>query len=228
MAKAKQKTNEFLVALRKRVAGPRGMKRFASLCGIPYTTYRNYELGRNRVPFTAAKAIASATGEDPYFIMAGKETAEKAPLKLPPPPREHVLHARGSVSLESFRKDKNLKDRIPVHVTAEEYGKGDDFLKGGNRFAVFARGNSMAPTILPGDLLVFASRGRPSNGDVVLVSKDKEMQVKRYVRDARRKLIVLQPENGRFPALVLREGKPEARKFKVEGVLLSLRRSRFK
>lgn len=235
MAKAKKKkaipptrtANEFLVVLRKRVAGPRGMKRFSKMCGIPYTTYRNYELGRNRVPFLAAKAIAAATGEDPYHIMAGEKTPEEAPRKEAPAPRETVLHARGRIKLESFR-DRDLRERLPVAVTAEEYGKGDDFLKGGNRIALVAKGQSMAPTILPGDLLVFATGRKAAQGDIVMVSVGKEKQVRRHFRDAARKIVFLHSEGTQQAPAAFREGKPEWKKLRVEGVLVSLRRSRFR
>ena len=228
MARKEPRRNEFLTALRIRVAGPRGMKRFASLVAIPYTTYRNYEMGRNRVPFLAATAIAAATGEDPYSIMAGKATEEKAPGPPPAPPKEYTLHARGRVNLDGFKRKSGLKERIPVKVTAEEYGKGDDFIKRGNRFALYARGDSMNPLILAGDLLIFGRGKKPASGDVVCVSLGVELKVKRYFRDARRKLVFLQSENGRYAPLLFREGKPEAKKLKVEGILLSLRRAKFR
>lgn len=228
MSEKRPRPNEFLKALRKRVAGPRGMKRFSTLCGIPYTTYRNYELGRNRVPFSAATAIAAATGEDPYYIMAGKETPEEAPQKPASAPREYLLHARGRVDLAAFRRDRDLKDRIPVQATAEEFGKGDDFLKGGNRLALFAKGQSMHPALLPGDLLIFATGARPANGDIVLCSTGRDLAVRRYHRDAAKKIVFLQADNGRFSPALVREGKPEAKKFKVEGVLVSMRRTRFR
>jgi SOS-response transcriptional repressor LexA len=204
------------------------MKRFSKLCGIPYTTYRNYELGRNRVPFLAAQAIAAATGEDPFSIMAGKASEEETHAQPVAPPREYSLHARGRVSLEGFRKSRDMKDRIPVKVTPEEFGKGDDFLKGGNRFALYARGRSMFPTILEGDLLIFARARKPSSGEIVCATVGNEMMVRRYSRDPRRKVIFLHSDSaGRSPVLI-REGKPEMRKFRVEGVLLSLRRVKFK
>ena len=186
MAGKEPRRNEFLSALRTRVAGPRGMKRFSSLVGIPYTTYRNYEMGRNRVPFLAATAIAAATGEDPYSIMAGKVTAEKAPAKPPSPPKEYVLKARGHVNLDGFRKKSGLKKRIPVQVTAEDFGKGDDFIKKGNRFAFYARGDSMAPLIRDGDVLTIAcpARLQPRIGHVVAFvhPSSKTLAVHRVVR----------------------------------------------
>ncbi|GEM_PF-3366150 len=220
--------NAFLVALRKRVSGPRGMKRFSKLCGIPYTTYRNYELGRNRVPFEAARAISRATGEKASSIMAGREMTEDDLLQSRTPPPDYVLRARGRVKLDGFSEKKDLKERIEVHVTAEAFGKGDDFLKGGNRLALFARGTAMHPAVFDGDLLVFDTAGRPASGDIVLASAGGKMKVARYFRDRKRKLVFLRFENPRLAPDLLREGKPEARKFKVRGVLVSLLRSRFR
>lgn len=224
MAKNPYTPNEFLKALRRRVAGPRGMRRFAAFCAIPYTTYRNYELGRNRVPLEAARAIAAATGEDVLAIMGGKEGAGLP--GAPPAPRTFELQARGRVNLEAFHEKKDLKDRIPVQVTAEEYGRGDDFIKGGNRFALIARGACMKPTIVENDLLIFDTAAKPKDGDVVAAVVGTTWKVRRYHRDARRKIVFLQADNGRYSPDLLREGKPEARKFRVAGVLVSLRRGR--
>jgi SOS-response transcriptional repressor LexA len=219
--------NEFLKNLRVRVAGRRGMKRFATLCGMPYTTYRNYEMGRNRVPFEAAKVIGEATGESPFAIVAGGESPE-APARAASPearPREHVLHARGRVDLDSFSPKEMGRERKPVQVTADEYGKGDDFMRGGNRFVLVAKGASMRPAVLEGDLLIFARGAKPASGDVVCASFGNEWTVRRIHLDAAKKLTALLAENASFAPRIVREGKPEAKKCKVEGVLISLRRS---
>lgn len=222
-----EKPGEYLRRLRERVAGHRGMKRFASLCGLPYTTYRNYEMGRNRLHFEAAKAIAAATGESPFTVVSSGEVTLDAPAvpKGEPRIREHVLHARGRPDLDSFSAKDISKDRKPVQVTPAEFGKGDHFLKGGDRLAFFARGQSMSPAIAEGDFLVFAVGAKPSPGDVVCASMGGKLTVKRFYPDPSRKIIGLQPENGAFAPWVVREDKPEAKKFKVEGVLVSLRRS---
>lgn len=47
-------------------------------------------------------------------------------------------------------------------------------------FFVRASGDSMAPTILEGDLLVIEQTNRPKNGDVVLARLDGEFSVKRF------------------------------------------------
>ncbi|MCU0722067.1 MAG: S24 family peptidase [Planctomycetes bacterium] len=219
--------NVFLKQIRVRISGSRGMKRFATLCGLPYTTYRNYEMGRNRIPFRAAKAIGAATGENPFAIVAGGEEAPEAPARPPEGARarELLLHARGRVDLESFSPREMTRERKPVPVSAEEFGKGDDFLKGGNRFVLVARGRSMAPSILEGDLLVFARGAKAGPGDVVCASLGGEMTVRRHFPDPSKKLVTLQSDGGTGAPKVLREGKPEAKRFKVEGVLISLRRS---
>jgi hypothetical protein len=221
------RTNEYLKAIRVRVAGSRGMKRFATLCGLPYTTYRNYEMGRNRVPFEAARIIASATGDSPFALVAGGEEPPEAPKapRAEPRPRARVLHARGRVELEGFPARGLSRERRPLGVSEEEFGKGDDFLKGGDRFVLVARGASMRPAILEGDFLVFARGAKPASGDVVCASVGNEMTVRRYFPDGARKIVCLQSDNGSVPPRILCEGKPEMKKFRIEGVLVSLRRA---
>ena len=83
----------------------------------------------------------------------------------------------------------------------------------------------MRPVVLEGDLLIFARGAKPASGDIVCASLGNEWTVRRYHPDAAKKLVALLAENASFAPRILREGKPEAKKFKVEGVLLSLRRS---
>jgi DNA polymerase V len=64
-----------------------------------------------------------------------------------------------------------------------------------------AEGESMAPLILPGDVLVVDRVLKPTYGRIVIVVYDEELVCKRLVREHNR--VVLRSENPRYPDLLV-------------------------
>jgi len=84
-------------------------------------------------------------------------------------------------------------------------------------FFLRVRGDSMAPFILEGDLVLVRSQTSADNGDVVVALLEDEATVKRFHRENRH--ILLKPENPRWETLRVKEGASECRIIgKVVGV----------
>jgi len=68
-----------------------------------------------------------------------------------------------------------------------------EWLRGEQGFAVQVVGNSMAPNLMDGDLVIIRSRAVAQNGDIVVALVDDETTVKRFRQLRDRVLLV--PEN---------------------------------
>jgi len=83
-------------------------------------------------------------------------------------------------------------------------------------FFVRAKGDSMVGAgIFDGDLLVVDRSLNPTSGDIVIAVLDAELTVKRLIR--RDGMVILQPENPAFKAIVLKDGQ----ELQVWGVVTS-------
>jgi len=86
-------------------------------------------------------------------------------------------------------------------------------------FFLRVKGDSMAPFILEGDLVLVRSQPSADNGDVVVALLDDEATVKRFCRENRH--IVLRPDNPRWEILRIRENTPT---FRVVGKVIGVYR----
>lgn len=102
--------------------------------------------------------------------------------------------------------DGNPIDRIPISSRLLKFPSEQAFM-------VKAKGDSMAPKINAGDLVI-ARRGiEPKNGDIVVCVNDGEVLIKKLQLDGEKILISLNPEYKTFVA---------SKDFKVEGVVKSI------
>lgn len=72
----------------------------------------------------------------------------------------------------------------------------------GELFALRVRGDSMAPEMLEGDLLIVRRQPRAESGDVVVALVDGDATVKRLWLDKRRGRVELRPSNPAYPPIV--------------------------
>ncbi len=84
-------------------------------------------------------------------------------------------------------------------------------------FFLRVKGDSMAPFILEGDLVLVRSQASADNGEVVVALLDDEATVKRFYRENHH--VVLKPDNSRWETLRIKESSPSFRLIgKVIGV----------
>ena len=90
---------------------------------------------------------------------------------------------------------------------------------GGEVFFLQVRGDSMAPFILQGDLVLVRSQASADNGDVVVALLEDEATVKRFYRENHH--VVLKPDNSRWETLRVKEGEPG---FRLAGKVIGVYR----
>ena len=86
-------------------------------------------------------------------------------------------------------------------------------------FFLRVKGDSMAPFILEGDLVLVRSQASADNGDVIVALLEDETTVKRFYRENRH--IVLRPDNPRWEILRIEENTPM---FRVVGKVIGVYR----
>ena len=86
-------------------------------------------------------------------------------------------------------------------------------------FFLRVKGDSMAPFILEGDLVLVRSQASADNGDVIVALLEDETTVKRFYRENRH--IVLRPDNPRWEILRIKENTPM---FRVVGKVIGVYR----
>ena len=92
------------------------------------------------------------------------------------------------------------------HHIEKEMSLDDFAIKNPARtFFVKAAGDSMAPTIWSGDLLIIELNSKPKNNDIVLIQIENEYSVKRFYRSS--KGIRLIPDNPSFKEVILQENE---------------------
>jgi len=95
-------------------------------------------------------------------------------------------------------------ENIEATVTvAKEWARGEEV------FFLRVRGDSMAPFILEGDLVLVRSQTSADNGDVVVALLEDEATVKRFFRENHH--VLLKPDNPHWETLRIREGSPGLR-----------------
>lgn len=86
-------------------------------------------------------------------------------------------------------------------------------------FFLRVKGDSMAPFILEGDLVLVRSQASADNGEVVVALLDDEATVKRLYRENHH--VVLKPDNSRWETLRIKESSPS---FRVIGKVIGVYR----
>jgi repressor LexA len=86
-------------------------------------------------------------------------------------------------------------------------------------FFLRVKGDSMAPFILEGDLVLVRSQTSADNGDVVVALLEEEATVKRFYRENDH--IVLRPDNPRWEILRIKERVPD---FRIVGKVIGVYR----
>src|SRR6202171_556014 len=105
---------------------------------------------------------------------------------------------------------------IEGHVSLDT--RSANISKNREKFALRVRGDSMIGAhILDGDVVILEQSKEVHNGDIVAALIDGETTLKRYVVDRGRPY--LKAENSRYPNLI------PARELKIQGVVVSLRRT---
>ena len=83
-------------------------------------------------------------------------------------------------------------------------GIDEEFIKNpADTFFVKANGDSMAPTIWDGDLLIVSLKKKPLNGDIVVAQVEDEFTVKRFFKTS--KGIKLIPDNTHYKEITISE-----------------------
>ncbi len=95
---------------------------------------------------------------------------------------------------------ENLEGSIPLPA---------EWTKGKEVFLLRVKGDSMAPYILPDDVVIVRSQSTADNGDVVVVLMGEEATVKRFFKKGKR--IELRPDNERWETIRFEEGDEEIR-----------------
>jgi repressor LexA len=90
---------------------------------------------------------------------------------------------------------------------------------GGEVFFLRVKGDSMAPYILEGDLVLVRSQTSADNGDIVVALLEEEATVKRFYRENNH--IVLRPDNPRWEILRIKE---RASIFRIVGKVIGVYR----
>lgn len=103
-------------------------------------------------------------------------------------------------------------ENIEATVTvAKEWASGEEV------FFLRVRGDSMAPFIVEGDLVLVRSQASADNGDVVVALLEDEATVKRLYRENQH--IVLKPENPQWEILRIKDG---AAGFRIVGRVIGI------
>jgi repressor LexA len=100
-----------------------------------------------------------------------------------------------------------------VMTVAKEWAGGEEV------FFLRVRGDSMAPFILEGDLVLVRSQPSADNGDVVVALLEDEATVKRFYRENHH--VVLKPDNSRWETLRIKRGSPG---FRIVGKVIGVYR----
>lgn len=85
------------------------------------------------------------------------------------------------------------------------------------RYVLKVRGDSMAPTVQPGDLVLVDTALRPAQNDIIACRINREATLKRYVK--RGTMIFLKADNPQFADIIPVSSLDD---FRVEGVVLKL------
>ena len=185
------------------------MKEAASLLGMPYTTYVNYEKG-TREPNSETLILLAEFYNTSIDYLVGKSSSPNS-FSVPPgfeplPPMDHVPLVGRIACGQPITAEENLEGYVSVpsawHAT----------------FTLQCRGDSMEPTIHDGDLVAIRKDIQVENGQIAAVRIGDEATLKHlYLHDD---YIELRPENPNFSSIIRR--KEEMNDVAIEGKAVGL------
>lgn len=167
----------------------------------------------------AREALVAAGYDDTTDLEAAREADRRSRLE------QDVRAIRGTAEAENTPQPGQWgSKRLPVlgHIQAgdlhealenpDEFSMLPDWIAGNADFVLRVRGDSMAPTLLDGDLVAVREQPTAEPGQLIVVLKESEATVKRFeIQDG---APVAAPDNPDFTALTL---GPHAR---IAGVVI--------
>ncbi len=153
----------------------------AEKTGIVTRTLQRWEKGEQVPDGLAITRIAKVTNVQPTWLLTGE--GEMYP---PPPPRPENVYTLPSARRRNRLAELPLVSSVPAgkvstmfhpdHV--DNYVTVDD-VKDPGAFALKVKGNSMAPRIEDGDVVIVSPAQEPHNGDVCVVRVNEEDTLKK-------------------------------------------------
>ena len=154
----------------------------AEKVGVVTRTLQRWEKGEQVPDGIAITRIAKVTGVQPTWLLTGE-----GEMYQPPPGRPENVYSLPSITKRKGRLvDLPLISSVPAgkvstmfhpdHV--DNYVTVDD-VKDPGAFALKVKGNSMAPRIEDGDVVIVSPAQEPHNGDVCVVRVNDEDTLKK-------------------------------------------------
>ena len=198
--------------LGKRIASLRGdtsRTQFAALIGVSTATLFRYEQGQTTVPADVLVSICQATGVRADWLLFGT-----GPMKRIDEPAEADRVANGP-GIRYLKADDQVEVPIlaevpagrPLASTDQEAPTGigmEGYVlvpdpKDENAFALKVRGDSMAPVLMPGDIIVVSPRRKEDLRYPIAVVKLRGEDVAVKYLKLRPPLAVLESANAAYP-----------------------------
>lgn len=177
----------------------RTQKDVADYLGITQTAYGNYELGKRQIMPEALARLADLYGVTVDDLM-GRGTAEDAGRPIIETP-EIVAEEETMIPLVASLRCGPGTSGEPFCIIKKIPVPSSYIRRWGTELqAIVAVGESMSPTIIPGDVLICRPGDAWTDGNVVAVNADDMDMVKRIFRTADGG-IDLRSDNGRFETI---------------------------
>ena len=170
----------------------------ASFLGVTQTAYGNYELGKRQMTPAALSSLADLYGVtvDDLLGRTGEplgRSIEEVPELVPED--EVLIPLVASLRCGPGSNGEPFSYIKPVPIPSSFVRRWGEGLQ-----AIIAVGESMSPTIVPGDMLICRPGDEWENGNVVSVNVDDSDMIKRIYRTADGG-VDLRSDNPDFPAL---------------------------
>ena len=172
-------------------------EKFAAKLDVATRTVQRWEKGEQVPDSNYLMRIAKVTGAAPHWLLTGNGemyVRSQAESKIIPLPTSRYKRVE-LVSLPLLSSVPGGAPSLMFHPDyVEKYITVDD-IKDSNAFALEVKGNSMAPRIEDGDIIVVSPKLESRTGDICVVRVNDEDTVKRVkIEDQFIHLIPLNPE----------------------------------
>jgi len=172
-------------------------EKFAAKLDVATRTVQRWEKGEQVPDSNYLMRIAKVTGAAPHWLLTGNGemyATSHAESKIIPLPTSRYKRVE-LVSLPLLSSVPGGAPSLMFHPDyVEKYITVDD-IKDSNAFALEVKGNSMAPRIEDGDIIVVSPKLESRTGDICVVRVNDEDTVKRVkIEDQFIHLIPLNPE----------------------------------
>ena len=188
-----------------RIARELDQSALAAKVDVASRTVQRWEKGEQVPDSNYLMRIAKATGVSPHWLLTGEGSMYGMHA-----PQTNVLQIPTSryrkVSLTSVPLLSSVPGgapRLAFHADyVEKYVTVDD-VRDANAFALEVKGNSMAPRIEDGDIVIVAPKMEARSGDICVVRVEEEDTLKRVKIDEQ--VVHLIPLNPEFEPMVVRK-----------------------